>query len=94
MTITPAVFADLIELLEAMRRADLPPPTERRRIRESAGLSQRGFALAMGVGERNVCNWEDPDGSEPTLAHRLIYRMALDLLQDRTLATTGRLAEK
>lgn len=84
MTITPTALPDLAELLEAMRRAELPPPAERRAIREKAGLSQRGFALAMGVKERNLCNWEDPQGSEPTLAHRLVYRMALDIIRDRT----------
>ena len=94
MTTTSAAFVDLVALLEAMRRAHLPPPSQRRAIREAAGLSQRGFALAMGVGERNVCNWEDPEGSEPTMAHRLIYRMALDLLQERTLAVRADPAQK
>jgi transcriptional regulator with XRE-family HTH domain len=64
----------------------LPPHAERVRIRRDAGLSQRALSIALGVAERNVCNWEKPDAPEPTPTHKALYRLALEELDRRTKA--------
>jgi DNA-binding transcriptional regulator YiaG len=44
----------------AVARANhqLPSPDERRRIRESAGISQRELAKALGVATMSIHRWE------------------------------------
>lgn len=86
-TIPPAIRG-ILQLLEELE-AELPPPAERRRIREAAGLSQRRLSLALGVCERNVCNWEKEKadgGNNPTRDNRLRYRLMLDQLRERAEA--------
>jgi transcriptional regulator with XRE-family HTH domain len=47
------------ELLERVRsRRDLPVASERRRIREDAGVSLRDVADALGVSHTAVAKWE------------------------------------
>jgi len=51
-------------LLERVRaRRKLPPPAERRRIREAAGVSQREMAKALGTSWTSIQRWEN--GSRP-----------------------------
>jgi DNA-binding transcriptional regulator YiaG len=48
------------ELLERLHsRRKLPAKSERRRIREAAGVSLRDVALALGVSHTAVQKWED-----------------------------------
>lgn len=66
------------ELLERVRaRRRLPPPTERRRIRERAGVSLRDLAAAVGVSHATIRNWEA--GSTPR-EHRAAYARLLEEL--------------
>lgn len=51
-------------LIEKVRaRRELPPPDERRQIRERAGVSLRDMAAAVGVSHASVVSWEQ--GSRP-----------------------------
>ena len=45
-------------LLERVRARRLPPPAERRRLREAAGLSLRDVGEAVGVSHAAVSRWE------------------------------------
>jgi transcriptional regulator with XRE-family HTH domain len=66
------------ELLEQVRsRRKLPVPVERRRIRESAKLSLRDVAAALGVSHTAVSSWEA--GATPR-EHRADYARLLDEL--------------
>jgi DNA-binding transcriptional regulator YiaG len=66
------------ELLERVRaRRRLPPPTERRRIRERAGVSLRDLAAAVGVSHATIRNWEA--GATPR-EHRAAYARLLEEL--------------
>jgi DNA-binding transcriptional regulator YiaG len=71
----------LLERLRSQRR--LPPATERRRIRESAGVSLRQLAAAMppsGVSPMAVLRWEA--GATPRdPAHVRAYGRLLDELK-------------
>jgi DNA-binding transcriptional regulator YiaG len=66
----------LLTRVRARRR--LPPAEERRRIRESAGVSQREFARALGVSWTAVHRWEN--GARPR-DHETAYAEALDALR-------------
>jgi DNA-binding transcriptional regulator YiaG len=67
------------ELLERARsRRTLPPPAERRRIREDAGISQHEVAKALGVSWTAVYRWER--GSRPR-EHEAAYGQLLDELR-------------
>ena len=62
-------------LLERVRaRRKLPPPAERRRIREAAGVSQREMAKALGTSWTSIQRWENgsrPRGQEAAYARLL-----------------------
>ena len=72
---------ELLERVQARRR--LPPPTERRRIRERAGVSLRDLAAAVGVSHATIRNWEA--GATPR-EHRAAYARLLEEL-DRIALT-------
>jgi DNA-binding transcriptional regulator YiaG len=42
----------------AREKASLPPPAERRRLRERAGMSLRDVARAAGVSKQTAADWE------------------------------------
>ncbi|MFH8701873.1 telomere-associated protein Tap [Streptomyces chartreusis] len=56
------LFASVDALLE--EEPQLPPPAERARLRDAAGITQARIAKAMGVTEQTVKNWEN-GRSEP-----------------------------
>jgi DNA-binding transcriptional regulator YiaG len=66
---------ELLDRVRAQRR--LPLPTERRRIRERAGVSLRDMAGALGVSHATIRNWEA--GATPR-EHRGAYARLLDEL--------------
>ena len=69
----------------------LPPPAERRRIRQEAGLAQIDVAGLLGVGEDLVYRWEKPvgyndhgsrlPGREPTGEARCGYTILLEMAE-------------
>ena len=68
------------ELLDQARsRRKLPLPAERRRIRETAGISLRDVAAAVGVSHAAVANWEA--GGMPRGKPRAAYVRLLDELK-------------
>jgi transcriptional regulator with XRE-family HTH domain len=71
----------LDELLEQVRSVrQLPPATERRRIREAAGVTQRALGRALGVGWTTIDRWES--GSTPRDPERRAeYAHALEELR-------------
>ena len=80
MTMTPTSAIDM-PLLELKRATRLPPPSERRAIRERAGVSRRQLARELGVSDAAVAWWEDPCGFTPRPAKALAYRRLLDELR-------------
>lgn len=60
-------------LEEARLTAEMPPPAERLRLREAAGLTRDQVAQAVGVSRGTVQNWERDGGSTPTPPGRLPY---------------------
>lgn len=81
--ITETANSDPIdELVAAVRAAKLPPPPrERRRIRNVAGVSLRDAAQALGVTNLTVSRWERGI-AEPKHEHATRYRRLLDALTD------------
>ncbi len=67
-------------LAKARAHHSLPPPAERRRIREAAGLSQSDVALALGVSSPTVWRWEQEPGFSPR-SHRVLAEYAYLLEQ-------------
>jgi transcriptional regulator with XRE-family HTH domain len=67
---------DLLDQVRARRR--LPPPEERRSIREQAGVSLRDVAEALGVSHTAVRSWEC--GRIPR-EHRASYAQLLEELK-------------
>jgi DNA-binding transcriptional regulator YiaG len=45
-------------LQKAESQPTLPPPSDRRRIRECAGVSQHDIAVTVGVDRATVSRWE------------------------------------
>jgi DNA-binding XRE family transcriptional regulator len=44
---------------------DLPPPAERRRLREEAGMSQQKLAEIIGVTRQAICQYESGKRAKP-----------------------------
>jgi predicted transcriptional regulator len=68
-------------LLSQVRAAQLPSPRERRRIRETAGVSIREAAEAVGVTAMSFWSWESGE-VQPTRANAITYRRLLDALEE------------
>lgn len=64
------------DFLNDLRSAHLPPPAERRRVREAAGVSMRELAAALGVTHGSVRNWETTT-KKPRLRVRREYARLL-----------------
>ncbi|AJT70118.1 hypothetical protein T261_8526 [Streptomyces lydicus] len=69
------LFAAVDALLE--EEPQLPPPAERARLREAAGIPQARLAKAMSTTEQTVKNWEN-GRSEPREPRLSAYRRLLD----------------
>ncbi len=63
------------ELLASVRARQLPPPGERRNIRQRAGLTLRQVAEAVGVDAVSVMRWEQ--GSTPRPSRAPAYKQLL-----------------
>lgn len=64
------------ELAGRVRAAQLPPPAERARIRQSAGVTLEDFARVLGVSQMTVSRWERAE-TEPRLGQRVAYARLL-----------------
>lgn len=69
-------------LLNQVDRNDLPPPAERRRLREAADLTQTDIAKALGTRREAVANWESGK-NEPRPPQRTAYARLLEGLAAR-----------
>lgn len=76
------LFNAVDALLEQVAQDDLPPPAERRRLREAAGLSQAEIAQALDTRREAVGNWES-GRSEPRQPKRAAYVRLLEGLAAR-----------
>ncbi|MFH9967840.1 telomere-associated protein Tap [Streptomyces mirabilis] len=77
-----ALFGAVDALLEQVAQDPLPPPAERKRLREAAGLSQGQIAKALDARRESVGNWET-GRSEPRPPKRAAYARLLDGLATR-----------
>ncbi|MDX3568750.1 telomere-associated protein Tap [Streptomyces sp. ID05-47C] len=77
-----ALFSAVDALLEQVAHDPLPPPAERKRLREAAGLSQGQVAKALDARRESVGNWET-GRSEPRPPKRAAYARLLDGLAAR-----------
>ena len=76
------LFSAVDALLEQIPSDDLPPPAERRRLREAAGLSQSQVATALGTRREAVGNWE-AGRTDPRPPQRAAYARLLEGLAQR-----------
>ncbi|MGW3269075.1 telomere-associated protein Tap [Streptomyces sp. NPDC001056] len=76
------LFSAVDALLEQVAQDDLPPPAERRRLREVAGLSQAQIATALNARREAVGNWETGK-TEPRPPKRAAYARLLEGLAAR-----------
>ena len=76
------LFSAVDALLEQVAQDDLPPPDERKRLREAAGLSQTQIAKATGTRREAVGNWE-LGKTEPRPPQRAAYARLLEGLAAR-----------
>ncbi|MGW2564395.1 telomere-associated protein Tap [Streptomyces sp. NPDC001514] len=72
-----ALFSAVDALLEQVARDPLPPPAERKRLREAAGLSQDQIAKVLKARRESVGNWES-GRTEPRPPKRAAYARLLD----------------
>lgn len=61
--------------------ADLPPPAERRAIRDAARFTRREVAERLGVSESSIRLWESPKSPTPIRAHLAPYMQLLREMQ-------------
>ncbi|PNG94738.1 telomere-associated protein Tap [Streptomyces malaysiensis] len=76
------LFSAVDALLEQVAQDDLPPPAERKRLREAAGLSQAEIARALDIRREAVGNWESGK-TEPRQPKRAAYARLLKGLAAR-----------
>lgn len=76
------LLSNVDSLLEQVAQDDLPPPAERRRLREAAGLSQTQVAKALDTRREAVGNWE-AGRTEPRPPQRAAYARLLEKLAER-----------
>lgn len=76
------LFSAVDALLEQVAQDDLPPPDERKRLREAAGLSQAQIATALSARREAVGNWET-GRTDPRPPKRAAYARLLDGLAER-----------
>ncbi|MFE6288230.1 telomere-associated protein Tap [Streptomyces sp. NPDC057877] len=69
-------------LLNQVDQNDLPPPAERRRLREAADLTQTDIAKALGTRREAVASWE-AGKNEPRPPQRTAYARLLEGLAAR-----------
>ncbi|MFJ9683938.1 telomere-associated protein Tap [Streptomyces sp. NPDC101194] len=76
------LFSAVDALLDHVAQDDLPPPRERRRLREASGLSQEQIAKALKSRRETIGNWESGE-TEPRPPKRAAYARLLEGLAER-----------
>ncbi|MFD0267585.1 telomere-associated protein Tap [Streptomyces sp. NPDC127106] len=76
------LFSAVDALLERVSQDPLPPPAERKRLREAAGLSQDQIAVALQTRRETVSGWE-AGRTEPRPPKRAAYARLLEGLAER-----------
>ncbi|MGW4688985.1 telomere-associated protein Tap [Streptomyces sp. NPDC004244] len=76
------LFSAVDALLERVSQDPLPPPAERKRLREAAGLSQDQIAAALQTRRETVSGWE-AGRTEPRPPKRAAYARLLEGLAER-----------
>ncbi len=76
------LFSAVDALLEQVAQDPLPPPAERKRLREAAGLSQDQIAVALQTRRETVSGWE-AGRTEPRPPKRAAYARLLEGLAER-----------
>ncbi|MGW8985170.1 telomere-associated protein Tap [Streptomyces parvus] len=76
------LFSAVDALLEQVPQDDLPPPAERKRLREAAGWSQAQIAKVLDARREAVGNWETGK-TEPRPPRRAAYARLLEGLAAR-----------
>ncbi|MFG3390661.1 XRE family transcriptional regulator [Streptomyces sp. WAC05458] len=76
------LFSAVDALLEQVAQNDLPPPAERRRLRDAAGLSQAQIAKVLDTRRETVASWES-GRNEPRPPQRAAYARLLEKLAER-----------
>lgn len=76
------LFSAVDALLDQVPHDPLPPPAERKRLREAAGLSQEQVAKALQTRRESIGNWE-AGRSEPRPPKRAAYAKLLEGLAAR-----------
>ncbi|MEU3188677.1 helix-turn-helix domain-containing protein [Streptomyces sp. NPDC006923] len=76
------LFSAVDALLEQVAQDDLPSPVERKRLRETAGLSQAQVATALNTRRETVASWESGK-NEPRPPQRAAYARLLEKLSER-----------
>lgn len=84
ITMKSALAAAYPRLTDRVRAAQLPPPAERRAIRQAARTSLSDVAAELGVSPMSVLRWERGE-SAPRLDHAIAYRRILDGLRDAVM---------
>ncbi|MFI9176095.1 telomere-associated protein Tap [Streptomyces lincolnensis] len=87
------LLSNVDALLEQVAQDDLPPPAERRRLREAAGLSQAQIAKALDTRREAVGNWE-AGRTEPRPPQRAAYARLLEKLTERFPAPEAEAADE
>ncbi|MEV6994403.1 helix-turn-helix domain-containing protein [Streptomyces sp. NPDC093228] len=78
----PPLFSAVDALREQVAQDPLPPPSERKRLREAAGFSQEQVAKALKSRRESIGNWES-GRSEPRPPKRAAYVRLLQGLAAR-----------
>ena len=76
------LFSAVDALLDQVAQDDLPAPAERKRLRETAGLSQDQIAKALDTRREAIGNWES-GRTEPRPPKRAAYARLLEGLAAR-----------
>ncbi|WP_331736489.1 helix-turn-helix transcriptional regulator (plasmid) [Streptomyces canus] len=76
------LLSNVDALLEQVAKDDLPPPAERKRLREASGLSQTQVATALQTRRETVASWESGK-NEPRPPQRAAYARFLEKLAER-----------
>ena len=72
---------DPLALAEEVRAAKLPPVSERRSVRDAAGVTVREAAAAIGVSPMTFLRWEHGEAT-PRRRHAAAYASLLAALRD------------